>query len=362
MEISVAETIQALNTAVMGLLPPPASPSLTPDVMVNPIKTHPSGIGGYVGLHQTPMGEIHARRLKAQVVVRVKADTLADLGITESAVTNALIGANTTHLRSQGIHRITHDTDFGQVFQGIEDGLTVAAGKDIRFDIDFEYQRLPDAPSGRISEVPLDMLLHATDNPARLLYGKEFDTDPLAAFSAFDDAPTSNGPGSWGYNASAGRIEQTSEISGGSNPFNPSKRGTYLVLQPSTVPTLPDNWLLHAEIGADGGGIGLVFNFQDIDNYCFFIMNLPTPYRFLGKKSGGSFSFLDNSGQDNGNAYSAGDHSLRLLQQNGELELAIDHTPVMSARENTQPPAGSVGFLSRNSATARFRSLRWLGL
>ena len=362
MMVSVADTVQALNLTVASLLPAPASPDLAPDILINPVKTHPTGVGGYIGLNQAPLGEIHARSLKAQVVIRIKADTLTDLGTTESVVTNLLIGANATQLRSQGIYRISRDTEFSQIYHGAEDGLEVAIGKDIRFDIDFEFQRPPDTPSGQISTVPLDLLLHATDNPARLLYSEDFDSDPLAAFSVFDDAPTSNGPSSCSYDGVAGQIEQSSEISGGSNAFNASKRGTYLVLQPSAVSALPDNWLLHAEVGGDSGGIGVVFNFQDIDNYYFFIMSLPTAYRFLGRKSAGSFSFLDSGGQENGNAYSAGNHSLRLIQQNGEFELALDNTPIMSARENIQPPSGSVGFLSRNSASARFQSLRWLAL
>lgn len=362
MTVSVADAVQALNLAVTGLLPPPADPGLTPDILINPVKTHPTGVGGYIGLHQTPLGEIHARSLKAQVVIRIKADTLAELGATESVITNTLIGANSTQLRSQGIYRISRDTEFSQLYHGADDGLTAAVGKDIRFDIDFEFQRLPDTPSGQISTVPLDLLLHATNNPARLLYDEEFINDPLAAFNIFDDAPTSDGPSNWSYDASTGQIEQSADITGGSNAFNASKRGSYLVLQPSLVPTLPDNWLLQAEVGADDGGIGVVFNFQDIDNYYFFIMSLPTAYRFLGKKSAGSFSFLDSGGQDNGNAYSPGNHRLRLIQQNGEFELALDHTPIMSARENSQPPSGSIGFLTRNSASARFQSLRWLAL
>jgi hypothetical protein len=331
-------------------------------VFVNPVKSHPTGIGGYVGLNKSPVGEIHACSLKAQVVIRIKADNLIDLGNTESTITNTLVSADRTQLRSQGIHRICRDTDFSQFYKGASDGLDAKVGKDIRFDIDFEFQRPPDTPSGLISTVPLDLLLQATNHPAKMLYGEDFDSDPLTDFSSLDDAPVSNGPSAWSFDSVEDQVRQSSNISGGSNAFNPNKRGSYLVLQPSLVSTLPDNWLLHAELGADSGGIGVVFNFQDIDNFYFFIMSLPTPYRLLGKKSGGSFSFLDSGGQDNGNAYSPGNHTLRLIQQNGEFELAIDQIPIMSAHENVQPPSGSIGFLSRNSASARFQSLRWLAL
>ena len=85
MNATVAEAVQALNSAVVGLLPPASGPQFTPEVLVNPVKSHPAGIGGYIGLNSDPVGEVHARRLKAQVVVRIKADSLAALGSTESA-------------------------------------------------------------------------------------------------------------------------------------------------------------------------------------------------------------------------------------------------------------------------------------
>ncbi len=71
MDVPVADAVEALNLAVTGLLPPPASSALAPDILINPVKTHPSGIGGYVGLHPDPFGEVHARRLRVQLVVRV---------------------------------------------------------------------------------------------------------------------------------------------------------------------------------------------------------------------------------------------------------------------------------------------------
>lgn len=361
MNATVADAVQALNSAVTGLLPPPIGPQFAPEVLINPVKSHPAGIGGYIGLNREPVGEVHARRLKAQVVIRVKADSLAALGNTESAITNALVGANRTQLRSQGIFRISRDTDFGQMLLAA-DGLDVAAGKDIRFNVDFEYQRLPNQAGGLIRSVPLDLIMNTTGGRPRSLYEDDFREDPLSRFDLFDDNPTNGGPGTWSHDAATARIVQTSGISGGSNAFNASKRGTVMVLQPSEVSTLPGNWLLYAELGADSGGIGLVFNFRDIDNYYFFIMSQPTPYRLIGKKQAGLFSFLDQGGQDNGTAYTQGEHNIRLVQQNGELELAIDQVQLLSASESTPPAAGSVGFLSRNSDTSRFHSLRWLAL
>jgi hypothetical protein len=361
MDVPIADAIQALNLAVAGLLPPPASPQLAPDVLINPVKSHLSGIGGYVGLHPEPNGQIHARKLRAQIVIRVKANSIGDLGAAESTVTNALLGANQNNLRSQGIYRISRDTVFGTTYEQ-DDGLAVPAGRDIRFDVDFEYRQLPDAPEGSIDILALDLMLRTTDGKATLLYGGDFASDPLAAFASVDDSPVSNGPSVWAFNAALGRVEQTSSISGGSNPFNASKRGACLVLRNALVERPPADLVLHAELGADSGGIGLVFNFVDADNFYFFLMSQPTPYRFLGKKIAGDFAFLDSGGQDNGNAYDPGEHRIRLIQQGGEISLSLDGTTILTARENAPPPVGSVGFLARSCPTARFQSLRWIGL
>lgn len=362
MIVSVSDTVQALSSVVAGLLPAQPNPALTPEIQVNPTKTHPAGIGGFVGLHPGPMGEIHARRMLAQVVIRVKADDLATLSPSESAITNALVGANAALLRSQGIHRITRDSNFGQLYRGAEDGLAVAAGKDISFDIDFEYQRLPQENESVISTIALDPLLHSTGNAVQQLFGAEFDTDPLGTFDAVDDSATSNGPGNWTFNSAEARVEQNSSISGGSNGVNASKRGTYLVLQPGAVPRQPKHFLLQAELAADSGGIGVIFNFQDIENFYFFVMSMPTPYRILGKKVNGVFSALDSGAADASNGYESGLQNLRLVQQNNDIQVALNTETVLSASENSPPAAGSVGFLSRNCATAQFRSLRWLGL
>jgi len=266
--VPVSDAVTALGTTVSDLLPVPASPALAPEVTVNLLKTPLSGIGGYVGLHPSPHGEIQARRLYARVVVRVKANDVEDLAAAESAATLALVGANPLNLRSQGIRRIERDDAEGEIFEHQGGGPPQPVGKNVLFNIDYEYRQLPSAPSGMIQVVPVDLLPQIRGDVPRELYAADFESDPLAAFNVFDDSSTSNGPGAWSHDAGPGRVIQTSTISGGSNAFNASERGTLLVLNPGQVAGLPQDWVLHAELGADTGGIGLVRNFQDIDNGC----------------------------------------------------------------------------------------------
>ncbi|MCH8498905.1 MAG: hypothetical protein LAT63_10530 [Marinobacter sp.] len=362
MEVSVSEALDALNSRLATLLPSIDAP-LDPEIQITPERTHTAGIGGYVGKHQDPFGEIHARRVKAQVIVRVKADSLAELSAMEASVTRALVAASPSALRTQGIFRITRDTDYQSSILNAGDGLSANAGRDLRFHVDFEYRRLPDAPAGVIEDLFIDTLLHRTDNVPDERYNNRFLDDPLADFTQFDDSDVNNGPGQWGYDSDQQAIVQTSAITGGSNGFNASKRGTLLVLNPSVVSTTPEHWLLHAQMDATHGGIGLIFNFRDINNYHFLLLNLPTPYTLLAQKSQGEFSFMAEGGQAQGVSYTADQTlSIRLARQGDEYSVRVNDAFTLAARDHSGDPPGLVGLFCRNNATARFRSLRWIAL
>ena len=239
MEVSVTEAVAALDAAIQGLLPGAPDPALAPEVRINPLTSHLAGVGGVLGLNREPPGEIMARRLSAHVVVRVKAGDLAGLAAAEARVTNALVGADANGLRAQGIFRLARDHSLPDLVLSAADGLPSGAGKDIRFQVLYEFRKLPDEPSGVIDALPLDLMNHTTDGRPRELFRSEFATDPLALFDPFDDAGAGGGPGVWSYDAAdpalAPEVRQTSAIGGGSNNFNASKRGTSLVLRPAAV-------------------------------------------------------------------------------------------------------------------------------
>lgn len=363
MDVSVSEAVDALRTTVNDLLPGIADPALVPDVHVHPVKTHLAGIGGVIGKNASPVGEIGARRVKARVIVRVKADNVAGLLDREMAVTSALTGASTISLRTLGIYRLTRDSDFESTVLGPGDGLAVGAGKDIRFDLDYEFRKVPDASGAVITDLPVDLVQQTTDNTALELYRSEFLVSPLADFDAIDDGSATGGPGSWTYDAINQSIVQTSAISGGSNNFNASKRGTYLTLRTAVAPPQRD-FVLHASMSTGtSGGIGLVFRFQDANNYYFFLMNRPSPYRLFGKKVADSLSFLASDGRDATVGYEPGRfHNVRLAAQGDTFDLAIDGVTALTGHDGSITEPGAIGFMSRNNSDAQFRFLRWVGL
>src|SRR5215203_5565363 len=107
MAVTLMEAVAGLNATLQGLLPAGEPPAQAPELFVNPLKSHNVGVGGIVGIRtEAPAGEVAALRVTAEVVVRVKALTLALLADREAAISTALLGANPVNLRTNGVFRI----------------------------------------------------------------------------------------------------------------------------------------------------------------------------------------------------------------------------------------------------------------
>jgi hypothetical protein len=315
-----------------------------------------------------PAGEVEALRLTAEVVVRVKAPTVAELAAAESDVTLALVGANPVNLRSNGVFRIRR---LFEMADSLVTGLPEIAGRDIRFEVLYEFTKLPEAGGGVISSVPVD-LIHRTSStvgpPSELLL-VDCEQDTLALFDVVDDTGL-NEPGQWQFAAAEREIRQTASAGGGSNNFNASKRGTYLLVRPAATPPAPRNFVLYTSARSDSsGGIGLIFRFQDLDNFYFVLLhdngnpNAPFRYRVIGRKLAGTFSFLEAGGADESAGYTPDTwFTLRLAVQDERFDLAIEGVDVLSGRDTGITSPGRVGFMSRSAAGARFRLLHWVAL
>lgn len=360
---SVADTISALSGEIVGLLSPGPDPALAPEVVVTAARSHPAGIGGYVGLHADPAAELHARRLDAQVVIRVRAASFADLLVAEARVARELIGADPALLRSRGVLRLQRIVDGADRSLVAADGIGVAAGRELRFSVAFEHMPIPVASEGALDAIPIDLETASFSGRTRRRYASEFRTDPLSDFMVQDGAGV-GGAGAWSYDAAAQELRQTSSRSGGSNAVNGDKSGTYLVLRPPIMGGPVRDFALHADVRSDGpGGIGFVFRFVDTGSFGFFLMDEPGGYRILGQRSGGSGALLASGGRDETIGFPQNEWlRLRLLAQGDRFDLAINERPVLSGIEPRLDAAGSVGFFCRRNGAARFRQLRLLSL
>ena len=366
MAVALIEAIGALNGTLQALLPAAGDPALAPELFINPRSSQLSGVGGVVGTRAlAPAGEVMALRVRADVVVRVKAEDVAGLSQRESDVSLALLGADPVNLRSSGIFRILRakaDSSGSDVPVGDD-----IVGRDVRFEVLYEFSKLPDPGAGVISSVPVDLIQRTSDSrgaPTDLLH-VDFESDPMSLFDVIDDAPLS-APGQWFFATNERELRQTSTGSAGSDAFDADKRGTALLVRAAATPPAPRSFVLYSSVRSDGpGGVGLVFRFQDISNYYYALLHESNGlrYRILGRKLGGTFSALESGGSDGAAGYTPNRwFTLRLAVQDDQFDLAIDGVAVLSGRDSGISSPGRIGFLCRGSAGARFRFLHWAAL
>jgi hypothetical protein len=343
------EAFAGLETALESLLPPPPAPALAPALTVNPIRIRATGLGGYIGPHTEPDGDIVGRSLEARALVEVKASSLAELDAAVGTVTRALVGAGRADLRKAGILRLELAELGDKTPPDPPDNATQA----VTFAVAYEFLKVPDEGGGVIDEIPLDLELTGANEP-RVLIASQFESDPLDEFEVVDDPlATTNAPSQWSYAAAEQRLEQAAAISGGTTAVNANKPGTYLLLRatPSRPPV--QDLILRAELASDSDeGVGLVFRFKDADNFCFFVMNQNRGYRLLAKKVAGSFSQI---ALDSANGFDVGRvYRTKVVARGSEVQLSLDGELVLEGEETALVGPGRVGFMSFRNPQARF--------
>lgn len=354
----LGQAIDALSAEISGLLTNLGGPR-SPEVRVLSNTPRLAGIGGFVGLHEDPHAELFARRLDAELAVRVFSNNAAGLVAAEAQAERDLAAADPLLLRRNGIFGLTRMTDRDTPTLRASDGIGASFGRDILFKVRYEHMPLPVAPEGVLDALPFDATTAGLSAGGGLIYENDFASDPLADFLSFDRASGTGSPGNWSYDVGAREVTQTGTTSGGNNGISPNKPGTYLVLNPSSGGGVT-NFVVNAEMRCGAtGGIGFVFRFVDVDNYGFALLESPADVRVMGKRVAGVNSLLDTGGQD-GSAGFVPDTwmRLRLLVDADRFELALDETTILSGRDPGLTQAGSVGFICRRASTARFRHYR----
>lgn len=198
-----------------------------------------------------------------------------------------------------------------------------------------------------------------------VLMRDDFDRDTLAAFEVVDDAQADQkAPSNWIYNAADGRIEQHADIFGevaGSAANGPIKPGSYLVRKSdATLPEVKDLLLIASLASAPlAAGIGLVFRWQDADNFYFFLMDGQRNYRRLGKKVGGVFQELATPAADLAHGYVAAQPiTVRVRAKGDDLRVFFDGSLVLTGHDTDGGAAGRVGFFSWGNSGAQFDDLQ----
>lgn len=348
------EAITSITQSLTNLLPPNHGASL----LVLPQRVRPVGLGGHVGEHPDPRGEIVIRRIDGSAEVTVSGDSPAELATRIAGVTGAYVGADPVELRRAGIFRLQVERIGDQTESGPGNNRTYA--RVLSFSLLAEHQHLPDEASDVIESMVHDLLLPG-GAPLRTLYERRFEADPLLDFEVIDDPNAgTQAPSAWAFDAAGQRITQSSAIRGGQNIFSANKPGTALVLRRHET---ADGVLLATCSCTGSGPMGVVFRWQSPTDFYFFLMDAAVGYRLLGRKVGGSFSFLDTGGQDDSAGYeSARPYALRVGFEGSQIVVALDGSIVLRGEDRQLSGPGRVGLLVRNNTNASFHRLSLIGI
>src|SRR5215831_8995323 len=211
MDPVAADAFSGLADALGSLLPPAGDPSLAPELTINPVRMHPLGLGGYVGPHADPDGDVVGRFLEAKALVEVRAASVGGLDAAVGTVSQALVGARPADLRAAGILRLELD---GLGEKAPPDQAN-SASQAVTFAVAYEFLKEPTDNGGTIASIPVDVELTGANEP-RVLVATAFEDDPLDSFEVVDDPLAAmNAPSQWVYAAADQRVEQRSAISGG---------------------------------------------------------------------------------------------------------------------------------------------------
>jgi hypothetical protein len=148
-----AEALAGLNTAIGSLLEDAVTPPIQLGSLVTSALLTPTGLGGFVGANEVPLGEVFGRRLQATVLVTVSANDADALNEAVVAVTGACLGTDRALLLEKGILRITLD-DVGPQTEGVE-GTTVERA--LTFEVFYEFLKRPEEAEDVIVEVPINL-------------------------------------------------------------------------------------------------------------------------------------------------------------------------------------------------------------
>ncbi len=354
------EALEALATALRSLLPPVADPDLQPSLVVLPTRIGPAGIGGVVGTNADPRGEIVARRLEATALVTVRGEDNAGLDSAVADVTRALVAADRAALQSSGILRITLGNIGSRPEERPGGGPDRAQERELTFRVLYEFLKLPEAAEGVIQEIPIDLEVNETGARPRIVLSSGFMEGSLDWFEVVDDPLATQGaPSQWLYNAAEARIEQRANIRGGSAGVNANKPGTYLVLRTGAGRPAVRDFTFEVEFSStDSGGIGVVFRWQDVDNFYFFLTNNARGYRLMGRKVAGTFANLATPALDNTSSFAVGArHILRVTALGDTFRVYMDGGLALTGADASIAGPGRVGFMTHANNRAFFHHI-----
>lgn len=354
MDDLLGAALAALSSDLRAVLPTATNPSLEPSLLVTPRTISPTGLGGYVGPHTEPDGDVHGRRVAAAVEVGVRAQTPNDLDQALSEVSAALLTVERGDTTNGDVLRVEHASQAA----GSADGNTE---RTLRFDVLYEFVRPPTEAGGIIDEVLVD--LDAGTTPLGRAVRVAAAPGVLTRFDVVDDpAAIHHLPSDWDVDPAEPALLQRAETWGGATGPGPVMPGTMLVLRTTPVAPAVADLVARTAFTALTGGVGMVWRWQGPDDFYFVLLDVDRNVRRIGRKVGGTFAELDQVAADEANGYDPGPHHLRVRVEGPSMTATLDGEEILVGADDAIEAPGRVGLLTRRTTTARFTGLAYVPL
>jgi hypothetical protein len=331
---------------------------MTREVRLLPEAIRPLGLGGYIGTHPDPHGEIHGRQLTGILQITIHGGNNTTASAYLEQLIHGLMTQHRTDLRREGIHKLRFKSD------RIDDPRSAL------FDLHYEYLHLPTTGGEVIDELDLNVELNNTPYRARFRWDLATSSlidapAPLADFftPAVSDLDLGSPAPQWQLNHAEGCIEQTSLAQGGPlSLVDPHKAGPQLLWRPAGSGFALGRFIASLEFEASSpAGIGLVFARADADNLWYFLASEQHQYHLFGCKESGSYRFIDSPALGVGFALN-NRHRLTLCVHDQTLIASLDGTQTLAIESDIPVPAGEIGFFTHGNDGARFYRARLIEL
>ena len=161
MNVLTSEAVQGLATAMDTLLPE----ALRSSLLILPIHSAPTGLGGFVGLNDAPAGEIVGRRLRASMLLTLQAADAAQLGRAVTSAVDTVLALDRATLLAQGILRLTFDSLGPEISRPGSSDLH----RELSFHVLYEFLKKPTASEGIVETIPITMAVGMPDLTVRVL-------------------------------------------------------------------------------------------------------------------------------------------------------------------------------------------------
>lgn len=362
-------TVQALTnmTSVLQSFLPTAMTGVSQELLLIPKKVKPTGIGGYVGENTTPQGSLLGRQIQAvSEIMLVSSSGLADLHQATGSITRTLLSQDRNSLRSNGIFTIDYE-EMSTISHSGSGGNTTDS-RSINFTILFEYIPQPTVTESIIDSIEYNLEAALASGKAsffRLNFSDQHAAgqNPLDSFDFVDD-PDINAtsvPGNWSFNVAEGSLHQDQSVRGGGATLATARKaGTQALLLDDGRDYLTRDMIIKADLlSHDEDHIGLIFRLQDENNFYFYLMSARHGYHFIGKKIGGSFSFLDHGGINQNRGFQTSQNiQTKLRIENTIFQVYMNGEFILSGSDSSISAPGRLGFLCHRNQDAHFFSIQ----